>query len=55
MLLPVAGLVTINDIPQHWKAMDFDEVLVDHDVQEEEKVIDLCINDVRDHSASEKR
>ena len=35
--------------------MDFDEVLADHDVQEEEEVTDRCIKDIRDHLASEKR
>jgi hypothetical protein len=56
LLLPVAGLVvTINYIPQHWKAMNFDKVLVDDDVQEEEEVIDQYIKDIHDHWASEKR
>ena len=30
-------------------------MLVDNDVQEEEEVINRCIKDIRDHSASEKR
>jgi hypothetical protein len=55
LLLPVAGFVTINDIPQHWKAMDFDKVLVNDNVREEEEIIDRYIKDICNHLASEKR